>query len=169
MQALRHNSVIPPEILMEVLQWKQSGIDDKDMVERLRLRTVPSGYTPCSWSGKLSFTCMLSLFMEYVNGLDFSIKGYIWSVLHSLEVILMLLFSDGVKEEMIDMLQSILVQFKYQYQVCLWESKGVPFHTYLYVPEKHPLTAKEFYEWEDFPCFEGRYCCNCFFLIHFHF
>lgn len=60
------------------------------------------------------------------------------------------LFSDGVKEGMIDKLGSILAQFEYQYQVHLWESKGVPFGTYLYVPEKLPLTKKEFHEREDF-------------------
>ena len=60
------------------------------------------------------------------------------------------LLSEGEKEETIDMLRSILAQFEYHYQVCLWDSKGVPFRTYLYVPEIHPITGKEFHEREDF-------------------
>lgn len=51
-QALRHNPAVPIETLTEILQWKKAGTDDKDVIERLRLRTVPSGYTPCLWSGK---------------------------------------------------------------------------------------------------------------------
>lgn len=72
-------------------------------------------------------------------------RAHIRSVLHSCKLIH--LFSDGMKEEMIDKLRSILAQFEYQ---CLWDSKGVPFRTYLYVPETHPLTEKEFHEREDF-------------------
>ena len=60
------------------------------------------------------------------------------------------MFSDGVEERVIDKLRSILAQFEYQYQVCLWDSTGVPFRTYLYVPENHPLAGKEFHEREDF-------------------
>ena len=55
-----------------------------------------------------------------------------------------------MEETVIDKLRSILAQFEYQYQVCLWDSKGVPFRTHLYVPENHPLTGKEFHEREDF-------------------
>lgn len=48
------------------------------------------------------------------------------------------------------MVRSILAQFEYRYQINLWESKGVPFRTYMYVPEIHPLTKEEFHEREDF-------------------
>ena len=48
---------------------------------------------------------------------------------------------DGVKEEKIDMLRAILAQFEYQYQVRLWDSEGVPFRTYMYVPKIHPITG----------------------------
>ena len=57
---------------------------------------------------------------------------------------------DRVKEEKIDMLRAILAQFEYQYQVRLWDSKGVPFRTYMYVPEIHPITGEEFHKREDF-------------------
>ena len=62
---------------------------------------------------------------------------------------------DGVKEEKIDMLRAILAQFEYQYQVRLWDSKGVPFRTYMYVPEIHPITGEEFHERDDLPCTNG--------------
>ena len=97
------------------------------MIERLRLRTVPSGYT-------LSMTLA-----------DWD---KITHVFHS--CLLIPLLSDGVKETMIYKLRSILAQFEYKYQVCVWDSKGVPFSTYLYVPENHPLTGKQFHEREDF-------------------
>ena len=48
------------------------------------------------------------------------------------------------------MLRSILAQLEYRYQVCRWDSIGVPFRTYLYVPEIHPVTKSEFHEHEDF-------------------
>ena len=49
-----------------------------------------------------------------------------------------------------DMLKAILAQMEYQHQVCYWDSNGVPFCTYMYVPEIHPITRKEFNEREDF-------------------
>lgn len=48
------------------------------------------------------------------------------------------------------MLRSILAQLEYSYQVRRWDSSGVPFRTYLYVPETHPVTKSEFHEREDF-------------------
>lgn len=48
------------------------------------------------------------------------------------------------------MLRSILSQLEYQHQVRLWDEKGVPFRTYMYVPEVHPITKRKFHEREDF-------------------
>ena len=48
------------------------------------------------------------------------------------------------------MLRSILSQLEYQHQVCSWDEKGVPFRTYIYVPEVHPITKRKFHEREDF-------------------
>ena len=48
------------------------------------------------------------------------------------------------------MLRAIFAQFEYQYQVHLWDSKEVPFHMYMYVPEIHPITGEEFHKREDF-------------------
>ena len=48
------------------------------------------------------------------------------------------------------MLRSILAQMEYSYMICKWDDSGVPFCTYMHVPEKHPLTGSEFHEREDF-------------------
>ena len=53
-------------------------------------------------------------------------------------------------ESYTEMLRSILAQLEYKYQILLWESRGVPFRTYIYVPETHPITGKEYHEREDF-------------------
>ena len=56
--------------------------------------------------------------------------------------IFILLYTIEQEEESdIDMPKSILAQLEYQYQVCTWDSKGIPFCTYLYVPEVHPITG----------------------------
>lgn len=57
--------------------------------------------------------------------------------------------TDIEKEDESDMLRSILSQFEYTYLVCDWDRKGVPFRTYFYVPEIHPITGVEFHERED--------------------
>jgi len=36
-------------LLREVLSWKRGGASFDDIVERLRIRTVPSGYVPHNW------------------------------------------------------------------------------------------------------------------------
>ncbi len=48
------------------------------------------------------------------------------------------------------MLRAILAQLEYRYHVEQWELRGVPFRTYMYVPEIHPITSEEFHEREDF-------------------
>lgn len=55
----------------------------------------------------------------------------------------------GMDEGTSDQLRSILAQFEHSYHVCLWEEKGVPFKTYYYVPEVHPLSGTEYHERED--------------------
>ena len=37
----------------------------------------------------------------------------------------------------------------YRYHVCLWDEKGVPFCTFMYVPEIHPVLGTEYHERED--------------------
>ena len=48
-----------------------------------------------------------------------------------------------------DKLRSIIAQLDYSYQVCDYDKKGVPFCTYMYVPEVHPITGNEYHERED--------------------
>ena len=61
----------------------------------------------------------------------------------------LIFFITGKTETLTDKLRSILAQLEYQYQIATWEKEGVDFRTYLYVPEKHPLTQDIFYERED--------------------
>ena len=53
----------------------------------------------------------------------------------------------GEKEDEEGMLHSILAQVEYSYQICKWDDAGMPFRTYMYVPE---ITGSEFHEREDF-------------------
>ena len=53
--------------------------------------------------------------------------------------------TEGLKEKV----RSILAQFEFQYRIRQWEEKGVPFRTYLYVPETHPESNCGFCERED--------------------
>ena len=46
-------------------------------------------------------------------------------------------------------MKSILAQFEYTNIVKEYDKRGVPFRTYLYIPETHPDTGKIFYERED--------------------
>lgn len=56
----------------------------------------------------------------------------------------------GEKEDEEEMSRSTLAQMEYSYQICKWDDDGIPFRTYMYVLEKHPLTGSEFHEREDF-------------------
>ena len=56
----------------------------------------------------------------------------------------------GEDENETDMLRSILSQLEYRFQIKSWDERGVPFSTYIYIPEVHPLTKKEYHEREDF-------------------
>ena len=55
----------------------------------------------------------------------------------------------GEEETLHTKMRSILAQMEYTYQIRTWQSKGVPFDIYLYVPEIHPDTNATFYEQED--------------------
>ncbi len=52
---VKGNPAVPMRVLSEIWGWKNAGIDTDDWIGRLRLRTVPSGYTPCPWSGRMSY------------------------------------------------------------------------------------------------------------------
>ena len=54
-QALKENPAVPTEVLAEIFEWKESQVDEDDWIQRLRLKTVPPGYTPHPWSGMFIF------------------------------------------------------------------------------------------------------------------
>lgn len=99
-------SVVPQCVLQNILVWMRQGLNWKDIIQRLRPKTVPSGYVYHTWS-------------------------------------------PGKTEEFEDQLRSVLAQFHFSHEVKQFEAKGVPFQSYLYVPEKHPVTNDTFFERED--------------------
>jgi len=56
---------------------------------------------------------------------------------------------DSTAEKKEEKLRSILAQLEYTYRGRSWDEKGVPFCTYMYVPERHPITGTPFHERED--------------------
>jgi len=120
------NSVVPQGLLEEIWCLRSHDISWDDVIQRLRLRTVPSGYTYCTWHAGKS--------LLYSTGIQ------ILSVcnLHA-----------GVTETFDDQLRSILAQLDYANIISKYEENGVPFRTHMYVPEVHPATGQVFYERED--------------------
>ena len=55
----------------------------------------------------------------------------------------------GEAETTHDKLRSILSQLEYTQLIRSWNEKGVPFLTYMYVPEIHSVTNEEFHERKD--------------------
>ena len=37
-------------LLQEIISWKRDGASSVDVIDHLKLRCVPSGYTPKPWS-----------------------------------------------------------------------------------------------------------------------
>ena len=55
----------------------------------------------------------------------------------------------GQDEGLADQMRSILAQLQFKNDVEQYKAGGVPFCTYLYVSEVHPVTKTTFYERED--------------------
>ena len=49
--ATEQNPAVSAELLAEIFQWREAGATEDDVIERLRMRTVPPGYTPHLWNG----------------------------------------------------------------------------------------------------------------------
>lgn len=47
--AKKSNTCVTSELLQEILQWKNEGMEDLDIITRLRQRTVPVGYIRHTW------------------------------------------------------------------------------------------------------------------------
>ena len=58
-QAKLPNPAVSTHLLMDIMQWKEEGAKEDDIIVRLRPRTVPSGYTPTNWipGKKYKFAC----------------------------------------------------------------------------------------------------------------
>ena len=139
-----HNCVVPREVLCEVLLLKRNGMTMEDIVSRLRCRTVPSGYPIHSW--------------RTLSGIHVLSHSYIVSDV--------CLYLDGESESLDDKLRSILAQMEFTHVVRSWDQKGVPFRTYIYVPEEHPELGTVFHERED----EGHvYKVNRSLFLFMHF
>ena len=55
------------------------------------------------------------------------------------------LITAGKTESLVDKLRSIIAQLEFRFIIDEWETKGVPFQIYLYVPEIHPITNVKFF------------------------
>lgn len=49
-EAVKYNEAVPHSVLSEIFLWRSEGATDMDVITRLRLRTVPSGFKPHRWS-----------------------------------------------------------------------------------------------------------------------
>ena len=124
------NPAVSSDLLKEILNWKQQGLMMKDIITRLRLRTVPPGYTVHNWHQGISYIqgCVMNNLCLY----------------HTIYTCII-----GKDETEPEKLRSILAQLDYRHQVNYWHAQGVPFKNHLYVPEIHPETGMGFCERED--------------------
>jgi hypothetical protein len=44
------NRAVPTSVLKEILTWKEEGCTVEDVITRLRIRTVPTGYGYHTWT-----------------------------------------------------------------------------------------------------------------------
>lgn len=47
--AQKHNPAVPADVLRNIYDWMEQGATFEDVIDRLRPRTVPSGYTYSNW------------------------------------------------------------------------------------------------------------------------
>lgn len=64
-EAVKYNEAVPDSVLSEIFLWRSEGATDMDVITRLRLRTVPSGFKPHPWSKGIS----LQLYKIFSNAL----------------------------------------------------------------------------------------------------
>ena len=110
------NPAVHADLFGKVHSWITAGATIDDVIERLGLQTVPTGYTIHTWT----------------EGVYLHIKLlYNYCKFHYV----------GKDETMTEKLKSILAQLEYSHLVNLGHSKGLPFKDHLYVPEVHPVTG----------------------------
>ena len=128
--AEKPNPVVTPALLCEIwLLRTLQCLSWDDIISRLRLRTVPAGYSCHAWkSGSIVI-------------INFILKE---------KMVIVLFTGQKLDEEQhADKLRSFLVQLEFSYRVCEYDCQGVPFRSHLHVPEVHPLTGHTWYERED--------------------
>lgn len=52
--ALQPTPCVSSSLLHEIHAWKVAGASDDDVIARLRVRCVPTGYTPHPWSSGMN-------------------------------------------------------------------------------------------------------------------
>ena len=104
---------------------------ENDIIDRLRTRTVPFGHKIHPWKKGKCNRHFISSTVAY-------------NPTHMVYLIII-----GSTETKIDKVRSILAQMEYTFQINSWTVQGIPFDRYIYVPEVHPITGKEFHEHED--------------------
>ena len=131
--AKKAHSSVNGELLAEILKWQKQGLDWKDILNRLRPRTVPPGYTYHPWKSGIAS----SFLVKWKSHFDYNIHVH-----HHF------IGTKVVEESEVDMLRSILAQLEFRH-VRKYDESGVPFWTYLHVPEIHSDSGTVFYERED--------------------
>ena len=48
-RAVAYNPAVPDSTLQDVWKWKREGLGDKDVIDRLRTRTIPAGFPLHKW------------------------------------------------------------------------------------------------------------------------
>ena len=135
------NHAVSCELLTDLRKGNLEGATLDDAIERLRLRTVPPGYTIHTYSTWTEGIC--------IRGQHHNIG-----------------FLKGKDETKTEKFRSILAQLEYSYQVNSYNSEGIPFKKHLYVPEVHPSTGVGFCEREDEGhLFKVQYLCEHNILI----
>lgn len=121
--SLNRKGIVSTEVLEDISSWIEEGCEMKDVITRLRQRTVPVGYSYHSW-----ITGMLIQLRTYVVPLGLSL---------------------GKEEDETDMLRSILAQYEYSSKVKQYCADGVHFDNHLHIPEVHKLTGEVVCQRED--------------------
>lgn len=126
--ALLPTPFVSNDLLREIQCWKNTGATNDDILDRLRLRCVPTGYSPKPWSQGM--------------------LRYAYSYLY-LTIIYTQFLAERTTETYDDKLKSVLAQLDFSHQVLDYDSRGIRFRTHIYIPEIHPVSCSEYHERED--------------------
>ena len=150
---------VSESLLKEVAAWLEEGCTMKDVVVRLRQRTVPAGHSYHSWTvgnSDCMYMYMCKLYHECpwypLYGLQYWDKLRFIHLCYSSYTIFQFWLLNtfvGKKEGHADMLRSILAQLEYTARVRQYSSQGVPFDKHMHVPEVHKCTGEVVCQRED--------------------